>query len=91
MVTALQSRHARPRFNHDARSLMSKDRREEALRIGARQGVGVGVADTGGLDFDQDFAGFWPFEVDACDFERLSGFVRDCYFYFHDYNVMPAI
>ena len=91
VVAALQRRHARPRFNHDARALMSEDRREQALRIGARQSVGVGVADAGRLDFDQDFAGLWPLEVHACDFERLAGLVRDCCFYFHDYTAMSAI
>jgi hypothetical protein len=70
---------------------MSEDTREQSLGIGARQSVGVGVADSGRLDFDKDFAGLWAFEVNACDFERLAGFVRDCCFYFHDPSAMPAI
>ena len=91
MVAAFQRRHVAARFDHDARALMSEDGREQAFGIGARQGVGVGVADSGGLDLDQDFAGPGPFEVNAGDFERFAGLVRDCCFYFHDSSASPAI
>ena len=86
VVVAFQGRHAWPRLDDDAGALMSKDTGEQALGIGARQSVGVGVTDSGRLDFDQDFAGLWPFEVDAGDFERIAGLVRDCCFYFHGYS-----
>ena len=91
MIAALQRRHAGPGFDHDAGAFVSEDRREQSLGVGARQSVGVGVTDAGRLDFDQDFAGLWPFEVNACDLERLTGLVRDCCFYFHDSSAMSAI
>ena len=42
--------------NHDACTLVAEHRGKDSLRIGARKRVGVGVADTGRLDFDQDLA-----------------------------------
>ena len=84
-------RHAGAGLDDDARAFMSENRGEQSFGVGARQSVGVGVADAGRLDFDEDFAGLWPFEVNACDFERLAGLVRDCCFYFHDSSALPAI
>ncbi len=50
---------------------MAQDRGEEALRIGAGQGIGIGVADAGRLDLDQNFARFRSFQIEFDDFERL--------------------
>ena len=65
-------RHAGADLAHDARALVAEDRREHALRIGARQRVGVGVADAGRLDLDQHLAGLRPVDVHGLDGKRFS-------------------
>ena len=68
---------ARAHFAHDAGALVAEDGREDAFRIGARQRVGVGVADAGGHDLDQHLAGLRAFDVDGLDGERLAGLPGD--------------
>ncbi|MCY1297407.1 hypothetical protein D9M70_468450 [compost metagenome] len=51
---------------------MAEDGREQAFRIGAGQREVVRVADAGGLDLDQHFAGLWAFELNRHDLERLA-------------------
>ena len=46
-----------PDVDDDAGALVPEDRREQTLRVGARQRELVGVADAGGLDLDQHLAG----------------------------------
>jgi len=65
-----------PHLDDDARALVTEDRGEQPLGVGARQREFVGVTDAGGLDLDQNFAGFGTFELDVLDDERLSCFVR---------------
>src|SRR5256885_2223776 len=67
--------YARPNIDDDAGALMSHDCREEALRIGARQRVGVGVAHAGRLDLDKHLAGFRPVEPHRFDRQGLPRFV----------------
>ena len=55
--------HAGADLAHDAGAFMAEDRGKQAFRIGARQRVGVGVADAGGLDLDQHFAGLRAFQI----------------------------
>ena len=45
--------------------------------IGARQGIGIGVADAGRLDLDEAFTLAGSVETDRLDRERRSGLVRD--------------
>ena len=73
MVAGLQRGHAGADLAHDAGALVAEDRREQALGIGARQRVGVGVADAGGLDLDQHLAGLRPLDVDGLDGQGRSG------------------
>jgi hypothetical protein len=56
---------------------VAENRREQAFRIGARQRVGVGVADAGGHDLDQHLAGFWALDVDGFDGQRRASFPGD--------------
>ena len=67
----------------DTRPLMTEDRRERPFRIIARQGEGIGVADAGRLDLDQDLAGLRPFEIDFLDDQRLGRLQRDGCACFH--------
>ena len=52
---------------------MAEDRREDAFRIGTRQGVGVGVANAGGDHAQQHFTGLGHGDIDFYDFQRLLG------------------
>ena len=73
----LSDGHARADLAHDARAFVAEDRGEQALRIGAGQRVGVGVADAGRLDLDQHLAGLRAFDIDGLDGERLARFPGD--------------
>jgi hypothetical protein len=77
MVAGLQRRHALAHLQHDARPFMAEDRGEQPLGVRARQREIVGVADAGGLDFDQDLARPRAVEVHIHDLQRLSRFQRD--------------
>ena len=65
MVALLHGGDARADLDHDAGALMAEDRREQALRIGARQREVVGVADAGRLDLDQHLAGRRALQIDV--------------------------
>ena len=51
---------------------MPQDGGKQAFRIGAGAGEFVGVADPGGLDLDQHFAGMGPFQVNLLDHQGLA-------------------
>ena len=77
MITDFYRRHALAnRFDNTA-ALMAQNGWENALRIGAGQGIGIGVANTGRNDANQDFAFFWRFNVNFYDFQRLVR--RECH------------
>ena len=67
MVAGLDGSDAGPGFQHDAGALVPEDGRENPFRVGAGQGVVIGMANTGRLDFDQDFTGTRTFQVDLGD------------------------
>ena len=75
---------ARADLAHDAGALVAEDGREDALRVGARQREGVGVADAGRHDLDQHLAGLRAFDVDGLDGEGLAGFPGDRGAGFHE-------
>ncbi len=56
MVALAQGPHVRADIGDDARAFVAEDRRKEAFRVGARERVVVGMADAGGLDFDEHLA-----------------------------------
>jgi hypothetical protein len=63
MIALLHAGHAAADIDHDAGALMAQDRREQAFGIGAGQREFVGMADAGGLDFDQHLALARPLEL----------------------------
>lgn len=73
MVAGLDGRDALADGLDDARALVSEDDREGALRVLARQGVGVGVADARVVDLDADFAGARGEDFDVLVAEVLAG------------------
>ena len=74
MIARLHRGHAGSHFADDAGALMAKDRGKNPLAVEPIERIGVGVADSGRLDLDQDFAGFRTFQVDFDDFQRLLRF-----------------
>ena len=83
MIAGFQRGDAGADLAHDAGAFVAEDRREQPFRIGARQRVGVGVADAGRLDLDQHLAGLRAFDVDGLDGQRLTGLPGDCGAGFH--------
>ena len=77
VVAGLHRGHARADLAHDARALVAEDGGKLALRIEARERVGVGVADAGRHDLDQHLAGLRAVDVDRLDGERLVGLPGD--------------
>nr|GEU28163.1 hypothetical protein [Tanacetum cinerariifolium] len=56
VVVFFEGFHARSHIDHDACAFVAEDGREQALRVGARQGVVIGMADAGGFQLDQHLA-----------------------------------
>jgi hypothetical protein len=77
VITGLQRRHAGTDLYHYAGAFMPQDRWKQALAVETVQRIGVGVADAGRLDLDQDLAGARTFQVNLNDFEGLLGFECD--------------
>src|SRR4051794_1869839 len=63
MIARLDRDHARADLAHNAGTLMAEDRRKDSFAVKTIQRVGVGVADSGRLDLDQNLTGLRPFEV----------------------------
>src|SRR5690606_42161471 len=57
--------------------LVAEDRGEDSFGVQAVQGVGVGVANAGGLDFDQHLARLRTLQIELHDLQRLLGFEGD--------------
>src|SRR5690606_26672088 len=57
----------------DAATLVAEDAGEDAFGVLAGQGIGVGVANTGGDDAYQHFAGLGRLDVHLDDLQRLVG------------------
>ncbi|MNM91483.1 hypothetical protein D3C81_1037820 [compost metagenome] len=74
MVTHGHRGHALAHCLDDRAAFMTQDRREDALWVGAGQGVGVGVADTAGNHPQQHFAGLGHGYVHFDDFQGFLGF-----------------
>src|SRR5712672_2804038 len=77
MIARLHRNHTCSDLANNAGALMAEDRRKDSFAVEAVKGVGVGVADAGRLDFNQDFAGLWPIEIKLDDFKRLLCFECD--------------
>jgi hypothetical protein len=90
MVAHFQRGHAGADLAHDAGAFMPQHRRKNPLRIGARQGIGVGMADAGRHDLDQHFARLRAFELERLDAERLTGFERNGGAGFHRHPPKPT-
>src|SRR5580692_97144 len=83
VVARLHRGHAGANFAHDTGTLMAEDGWKEAFTVKAVERVGIRVANAGRLDFNQDFAGFRPVQIELDDFQRLLGFESDGSACFH--------
>ena len=77
MVAGLHAGHACADLAYDARAFMAEHAGEDTLAVQAVQRIGVGVADAGRHDLDQDLAGLRAFQIKFDDFERLLRFKSD--------------
>jgi hypothetical protein len=71
MVTLFDARDTGTDIHDNASTFMSKNGWENTFGIGAGQSELVGVANAGGLDFDQHFTRLGTFEIELYD---LKGF-----------------
>ena len=78
MVARLDRGDARTDLADDAGALMAEDRGENSFAVETVERIGVGVADAGRLDLDQDFAGLRTFQIELDDLKRLLRLERDC-------------
>jgi hypothetical protein len=74
VVALLQRAHARADIDHHARAFMAEDAGKDTFRVGAGEGVLVGVAQAGGLDLHQHLALARAFQVHFLDRQGLAGF-----------------
>jgi len=76
VVAFLHASYARAHIDHNARTLMPEDGREESLGVGAGTREFVGMANAGRLDFDQHLAGFWSIQLHRFDYQRRTRTLR---------------
>ncbi len=84
VVVFLQALDAGPYIDHDACAFVPENRREQSFRVGAGQGVLIGMADSGSLDLHQHFARLRALEIDFLDGQGRPCFPCNCGFGFHD-------
>jgi hypothetical protein len=72
VIALRQARHALAHVGHHAGPLVAEDAGEQALRVLARERVGVGVADAGRLDLHEDLALLRTVQIDRLDRQRLA-------------------
>jgi len=77
MVARFQGQNALSHLHHHARALMPQNHREQAFGVRARPGELIGVADAGGLDLDQHFAGARPLQIHFFNHQGLARAVGD--------------
>jgi hypothetical protein len=84
MVAFGDAGHAAPDIQYDARTLVTEDRRKEALRVATGPRELVGMADSGSLDLDEHLAVFGSVELNLLDLERLTCLESDSSACLHD-------
>ena len=73
MIAHCYRGHALAHCFYNCTTFVAEDRREDAFRVGAGQGVGVGVADAGSDNPQQYFAGLGHGDIHFDDFQGLLG------------------
>ena len=83
MISGLDAADAGADFCNHRPAFMTQYCREKTLRVGARQGEGVGVADVGRDHAQQDFALRRAGNLDLLDLQWLARLPGDSGFRFH--------
>ena len=78
MIARFQRRHSRTAGYDDTRALVPEDRWEQALGIRTGKREFVGMANSGRLDLDKNFALLRIGEVDLHDLKRFASGNSDC-------------
>ena len=74
MIARLEAGDAGADLGHHPGPFVAQDRRKQAFRILAGQREGIGMADAGRLDLDQNLTRLRPLELYGFDAEWLPGF-----------------
>jgi hypothetical protein len=77
MIAPFERRDTFAHFHDDARAFMAEDAGENSLRVIARTGEFIGVAQASRLDLDENLAALGALEIDLHDFERFSSLYGD--------------
>ena len=72
VIALFYAGHTAPGIHHHAGALVTQDRREQPLGIGAGKREFIGVADAGRFYFNHYLALARAIELHGCDLERLS-------------------
>src|SRR6185437_14517194 len=73
VVALLERLNAGSHIDHDARTFMSQDGREESFRVRPREREMVGMADAGSLQLHEHFTALGAFQLHCLDAQRLAG------------------
>ena len=74
MIALGQRFHALADLDHDARTFVAHDGGEQAFGIGAGNGEFIGVANAGGLDFNQNLALLGAGQINFNNFKGFACF-----------------
>ena len=77
MIALLERVHTGADIDDDAGAFVPENGRKDALRVGSREGEGVGVAHPGGPHFNHNLALARAFDLNGGDFQRLAGLDGD--------------
>jgi hypothetical protein len=83
VIAGLDALHAFADFLDDAAAFVTEDGRERTLGVGARQRVGIRMANARRNEPHQHLAFLGTSELDFLDAQWLAGFPRDRCFGFH--------
>src|SRR5277367_2045940 len=77
VVARFNRGHAGADFAYDTGTLMAENGWKDAFTVEAIERIGIRVANTCRLDFNQDLTCFRTFKIELDNFERLLGFESD--------------
>ena len=84
MIARLQAGDACADFAHNTRAFMAQDARKQALAIETVERIGIGVANTRSLDFNQYLALPGTLQVNLYNLEWFLGLKGHCCAGFQD-------
>ena len=88
MIAFLEAGYTGANLPDDACAFVAENTRKQAFAVQSIQRVGIGMANTGRHEFDQDFTVLRPIQVELDNFQGLLGFKRHSRACFH--LVLPS-